>query len=373
VVDRSGAVESLGLTDLFGGVYRGKRVLVTGHTGFKGSWLCLWLRALGAEVSGLSLPPTTTPSHWALLGLDDVRESIVDIRDAAATASAIERAQPDVVFHLAAQALVRPSYAQPSVTFETNVMGLVNVLDALRACGSARAIVNATTDKVYSEDAASQGYSEDDPLGGHDPYSTSKACAELVTDCYRKSFFGISGTPRTAIASARAGNVIGGGDWSQDRLVPDLIRAAVAGTALRIRNPTAIRPWQHVLDPLSGYLRLGQALLEGHDAASPWNFGPDAASTVSVMSLVEVLEANWPGATHEVESSPGVHEAAILRLDVGKARGGLDWRPVWGSGETVSRTARWYRDYYERNQVTSTADLEAYVDSARRMHLAWAR
>jgi CDP-glucose 4,6-dehydratase len=248
----------------------------------------------------------------------------------------------------------------------------VNVLDALRACGSARAIVNATTDKVYSEDAASQGYSEDDPLGGHDPYSTSKACAELVTDCYRKSFFGISGTPRTAIASARAGNVIGGGDWVVDRQVPDLVRAAASGEPLRLRNPQATRPWQHVLEPLSGYLRIGQVLLAGDAVGDAWNLGPAADATLAVGEVVARLHQAWPQLQVEPDRGPHPHEAAELSLDCSKAGRELGWRPVWNADTTLQRTALWYQAFAENRSVRSRDDLAAFVADAHRAALVWA-
>lgn len=361
-------MEGLGLRQLFQGAYAGKRVLVTGHTGFKGSWLCLWLDALGAEVCGLALPPDTAPAHWTLLALD-ARERIVDLRDAGGVRDAIGQLQPEIVFHLAAQSLVRRGYAQPAETFATNVGGLVNLFEALRSCESVRAVVNATTDKVYREPAPAQGYAEDHPLGGHDPYSASKACAELVSDCYRGSWFAIAGKPR--LATARAGNVIGGGDWAEDRLVPDLVRAAAGATPLRIRHPDAVRPWQHVLEPLSGYLRLGQALLEGEAVEGAWNFGPVSGSTLSVAAMVARMQARWPGIT--VEASPGPHprEAATLVLDGAKAKRELDWHPIWDADTAIERSINWYRAFHERGQLRSRDDLEAYVDAARQAGCPW--
>lgn len=358
------------MTPQFGGVYAGSRVLVTGHTGFKGSWLCLWLQALGAHVTGLALAPSTTPSHWALLGLDDVDDLRVDLRDAAAVAAAVEHARPQIVFHLAAQPLVRRSYREPVETFDTNIAGLLHLLEAIRATDSIRTVVNATTDKVYREPAASpSGYVEDDPLGGHDPYSTSKACAELITDCYRKSFFA---ERDLRIATARAGNVIGGGDWSEDRLVPDFIRAAVAGTALPLRNPSAIRPWQHVLEPLSGYLCLGQALLQGASAEGAWNFGPSGDATMSVDALAARMQALWPGIG--IESSPGPHprEAGLLVLDSRKASEGLQWTSVWDADTTICRTIAWYHLHASTGAAGSRDDLERYVADAAAAGLAWA-
>ena len=362
-------MEGLALNNLFGGVYAGRRVLVTGHTGFKGSWLCLWLSALGARVTGLALAPDTDPAHWSLLGLNSVCDLRVDLRDGQAVRRALDQVQPEIIFHLAAQPLVRRSYREPLATFDTNVIGLVHLLEAVRTVSSVRALVNVTTDKVYLEQPVDTGYREGHPLGGHDPYSTSKACAELVTECYRKSFFTDSG-PR--VATARAGNVIGGGDWSEDRLVPDLVRAASTGETLKIRNPDAIRPWQHVLEPLSGYLRLGQGLLAGDTIEGPWNFGPAADATLPVQALVTQMQAEWPGLRAEYHPGPHPHEAKTLRLDCSKAVEVLAWQAVWNAGETLRYTIEWYRAYYERGQIRSGGDLQDYVAAARAAGLDWA-
>jgi len=354
----------------FGGFYAGKRVLITGHTGFKGSWLALWLRALGAKVAGLALAPETSPAHWTLLGLDGIADHRVDVRDPLAVHAVMQGHRPDIVFHLAAQPLVRRSYREPEATFSTNVTGLILLFEAVRACDAVRVLVNATTDKVYAEHAGGSGYVETDPLGGHDPYSSSKACAELVSDCYRRSFFDTGGGVR--IATARAGNVIGGGDWAEDRLVPDLVRAAASGRALKIRNPHAIRPWQHVLEPLSGYLCLAQRLWNDASLAGPWNFGPGPAGEISVQSLVERLAAHWNAIGIEPDGGAHPHEAATLRLDTGKARLHLAWRPVWDIEATLARTAAWYRGFHDRARVDSADDLSAYIDDARRRGLEWA-
>lgn len=365
-------MESLALKGMFGDIYRGTRVLVTGHTGFKGSWLCLWLRELGAQVSGLALAPETEPAHWNLLGLDDIDDRRVDLRDAAGVAAAIAQANPDVVFHLAAQPLVRRSYADPVATFATNVTGLVNLFEALRSGSSVRAVVNATTDKVYLEQSTERGYREEHPLGGHDPYSTSKACAELVSECYRKSYFTGAGQAQPRLATARAGNVIGGGDWSEDRIVPDLVRAAVAGTPLFLRNPEATRPWQHVLEPLSGYLRLGQALLRGEAVEGPWNFGPAPDATLPVRELVAKMREHWPSVSVRSAPGPHPHEAAMLMLDCEKAARELHWRPVWDADRSIARSIDWYRACHERGELRSHDDLSAYVEDARRAGMAWA-
>jgi CDP-glucose 4,6-dehydratase len=349
---------------LFGGVYDGRRVLLTGHTGFKGSWLALWLSELGAEVAGLGLAPSTYPSHWRLLGLDLAADDPVDLRDADAVRSAVERFAPEVVFHLAAQPLVRRSYRDPVETYLTNVLGVVNVLEACRDSRSVQAVVNATTDKVYRLDRGAHAYVESDPLGGHDPYSTSKAVSELVSASYRSSF-------DVPVATARAGNVIGGGDWSEDRLVPDIARAAVRGEAARIRNPNATRPWQHVLEPLSGYLRIGEMLLEHLVAPDAWNLGPHPDATLTVGDIVDRLRVAW---TFDVVIDDGEHpfEAPELALDSTKADRELGWRPVWDAATTLDRTAEWYKALHASGEVKTRDDLAAYVSAARAAGLSWA-
>lgn len=353
---------------LFGGVYAGRKVLITGHTGFKGSWLSLWLTALGADVAGLALRPSTDPSHWPLLDLGMIQDLDVDLRDREAVRHALGKVQPEIVFHLAAQPLVRRSYREPLLTFESNVLGLVHLLEAVRGMASVKAFINVTSDKVYRERITQSGYREDDPLGGHDPYSTSKACSELVTESYRKSFFGESG-PR--VATARAGNVIGGGDWSEDRLVPDFVRAASSGTVLHIRNPGAVRPWQHVLEPLSGYLRLGQLLLRGEAVEEAWNFGPAADATVSVQSLVSQMQSLWPKL--HTAPSPGPHprETAVLVLDSTKAAQKLQWQPVWNVAETLRHTIQWYHGFYAHGKLRSREDIDEYVTTATAAGLGW--
>lgn len=359
---------------LFGAVYAGRRVLVTGHTGFKGSWLALWLQALGARVFGLALPSEQTPAHGTLLGLG-MPERLIDLRDGAAVLAAVRGFEPEIVFHLAAQPLVRRSYREPAATFDTNVMGLVHLLEAVRASATVRVLVNATTDKCYDNVNTSRGYRESDALGGHDPYSASKACAELVSASYRTSFL----APQTgraypiAVATARAGNVIGGGDWSEDRLIPDLVRAALAGHPTAIRNPQATRPWQHVLEPLSGYLLLGQRLLADPAAcAEAWNFGPAADGHLSVGEVVTRFAEHWPAVRHALDTRPQPHEAALLHLDCDKARSRLGWQPVWDAATTLARTARWYRGFHEAGTLASHDDLRQYVLDARHAGLAWA-
>jgi CDP-glucose 4,6-dehydratase len=364
----------MALSELFGTVYAGRRVLVTGHTGFKGSWLVFWLRALGARVAGLALDPDTKPSHWNLLALDDVTDHRVDLRDSAGLIKVLQTHRPEIVFHLAAQPLVRRSYRESVNTFDVNVMGLVNLLEAVRASPSVRVLVNATTDKVYEDRVSDTGYRETDPLGGHDPYSSSKACAELVSACYRKSFFSQDDGRGFAmnLATARAGNVIGGGDWAEDRLVPDLVRAGESNHALKIRNPAATRPWQHVLDPLSGYLRLGQALLDSEKFAEAWNFGPGNEGELTVRELASLLHGKWPALRIEHDGEAHPHEAAVLRLDCAKAKQQLGWRPVWNIGTAVNRTADWYRTFHDSGRLSTEGDLAAFVDDARRARLGWA-
>ncbi len=360
--------------DLFGGVYAGRRVLVTGHTGFKGSWLALWLQSLGAEVCGLALPAEPGPNHLQLLDLT-MDEALVDLRDAPAVAAALARFEPEVVFHLAAQPLVRRSYREPSATFDVNVMGLVNLLEAVRATPSVRVVVNATTDKCYLNRETREAYREDDPLGGHDPYSASKACAEIVSASYRQSFLAAGdgrGRP-VALATARAGNVVGGGDWSEDRLLPDLVRSAVSGTSVPIRYPQATRPWQHVLEPLAGYLLLGERLLaDPRGDAEAWNFGPDASGQLSVAQVIVAFARQWPAVRCDVDRTPQPHEAGLLALDCAKARQRLGWRPVWDAALTLERTAAWYRRQHESGELGSRDDIERYVADARRAGVAWA-
>lgn len=367
-------MEAVELNQSFGGTYSGRRVLVTGHTGFKGSWLALWLRSLGAEVAGLALDPEHSPSHWEQLRLPLAIDARCDLRDADAVRGVVARFQPEIVFHLAAQALVRRSYREPAATFAANIGGLVNLFEAVRSCDSVRAVVNATTDKVYAPRATPAGYVETDPLGGHDPYSASKACAEIVSASYRLSFFSPTepGERRVGLATARAGNVVGGGDWAEDRLVPDLVRAAAAGTQLVLRNPRATRPWQHVLEPLAGYLLLGQKLLAGEAVDSAWNFGPANDATLEVAEVVARLQQHWPTFKVGHDMAPQPHEAALLALDCSKSEQLLGWRPVWDAATTLRRTVDWYRALDSDGELRSVDDLAAFVRDARKAGLAWA-
>jgi CDP-glucose 4,6-dehydratase len=327
--------------------WSGRRVLVTGHTGFKGSWLSLWLQAMGADVTGMALPPETSPNLFDVAGVaNGMNSRIVDIRDARALDEAVGMARPEVVFHLAAQPLVRLSYQDPLQTFATNVMGTANLLDALRRHGGAKAVVIVTTDKCYENREWLWPYRESDALGGYDPYSSSKACAELVAASFRQSFFPEKTYPvhGTAIATARAGNVIGGGDRSADRLIPDIVRAFEEGRPVRLRNPSSIRPWQHVLDPLGGYLLLAASLLEnGMRDAEAFNFGPRGTDTLAVREIVETAAKLWPGDVRwEADDGPHPHEANLLRLDSSKAHARLGWQPRLSVGEAVEWSVSWY-------------------------------
>ena len=333
-----------GLVNPSAAFWRGKRVLVTGHTGFKGSWLCHWLLHLGASVTGLALAPDTKPSLFMQSRLADrLTSRLDDVRDRDATRRAVAAARPEIVLHLAAQSLVRRSYADPVGTFATNVLGTAHVLEAARGIEGLRAIVSVTSDKCYVSRDDGVPHRETDPLGGADPYSSSKACAELVTGAYRQAFFA-GGTSAVALASVRAGNVIGGGDWAADRLVPDCVRAFGAGRPVPLRNPHAIRPWQHVLEPLAGYLVLAELLWRDPGGAEAWNFGPDDADARAVSAVVERVARAWgnnAGWTAQAGAHP--HETAELRLDSAKARARLGWRPRLTLDQALDWTVDWYR------------------------------
>lgn len=340
--------------------WMGRKVFITGHTGFKGSWLSLWLERLGADVAGFSLEPPTTPSlfHAARVG-ENIADLRGNIRDMPAMRSALAHEQPEVVFHLAAQPLVRASYGEPVETFATNVLGTISLLEAVRQVDSIHAVVVVTSDKCYENQEWHWGYRETDTLGGHDPYSASKACAELATAAWRRSF--LSTAARTVgVATVRAGNVIGGGDWAVDRIVPDAVRAIAAGKPLVVRRPQAIRPWQHVLEPLRGYLTLAERLFaEPERWSSAWNFGPSDDDSVPVGSLLDRFYSAWGAGSWLAESAvTGPHEAGLLRLDCSKARSVLGWRPALGLNEAVAMTAEWYR---RGNSSDESADMRGFT------------
>ncbi|MBE3022571.1 CDP-glucose 4,6-dehydratase [Campylobacter sp. 7477a] len=360
---------------MFNNIYYGKTVFITGHTGFKGSWLSYWLMKMGANVVGYSNEIPTKPSHFELLNLD-MKSFFADIRDIDKLNVAIKESKPDIVFHLAAQPLVRLSYKNPIETYETNVIGTLKVFEACRTNG-VKAIVNITSDKCYENKEWVWGYRENDPMGGYDPYSSSKGCAEIITSSYRNSFFNLDKyniSHQTLLASARAGNVIGGGDWADDRLICDVARAASKNEAVLIRNQKATRPWQHVLEPLSGYLLLGQKLLEGRkEFADGWNFGPREEGNYNVGEVLIELKKHWDKVEFKFETnSKNPHEANLLKLDCSKANIKLGWRPTWDSKIAFKKTISWYKSYYENSaEVLTKSDLESYIKDARIKKMEW--
>ena len=338
--------------------WRGKRVFMTGHTGFKGSWLSLWFQQLGVDLTGYALNPPTDPSLFEVAKVGGgMRSIIADIRDAEALAKAMREAKPDIVIHMAAQPLVRYSYQAPVETYATNVMGTVHLLEAVRQTDTVRAVVNVTSDKCYENKEWPWGYRENEPMGGYDPYSNSKGCAELVTAAYRNSFFNPAKYAEhgVAIASGRAGNVIGGGDWAADRLIPDILRAIEAGQPVNIRSPHAIRPWQHVLEPLSGYLALAEKLhTEGTAYAEGWNFGPNDEDAKPVQWIVEQLTSQWgDGASWQLDQQPQPHEAHYLKLDCSKAKARLNWHPAWPLSCTLASIVSWHKPWLAGDDMKS--------------------
>jgi len=339
-----------------------KKVFITGHTGFKGSWLSLWLQQLGAKVTGYALPPPTKPSLFEVVQVAQGMKSIIgDIRDGDMLAKAMQRAEPDIVIHMAAQPLVRQSYVDPVVTYSTNVMGTVQLFEAVRQTPSVRAVVNVTTDKCYENKEWVWGYRENEPMGGFDPYSSSKGCAELVTSAYRNSFFNTvrNGDHQVAVSSARAGNVIGGGDWADDRLIPDILRAIASGQSVNIRNPQATRPWQHVLEPLNGYLVLAEKLYtEGSVFAEAFNFGPAEEDAKSVQWIVEQLTQSWgDGANWHLDGRTHPHEAHYLKLDCSKARIMLGWQPNWNLTQALQAIIVWHKAHSANQSSTELRSL----------------
>ena len=332
-------------------IYGNRRVLITGHTGFKGSWLSLWLTELGANVIGYSLEPPTEPNLFESVNLKDkITHIIGDVRDEKHLTAIFEKYQPEFVFHLAAQPLVRLSYKEPRLTYETNVMGTINVQEAVRKTNSVRVCVIITSDKCYENREWVYGYRETDPMGGYDPYSSSKGCAELVTAAYRRSFFNpedYGENYNVALSSVRAGNVIGGGDWGEDRLIPDCMRALSKGEKIVIRNSSATRPWQYVLESLSGYLLLGALMYkDGTKYSDAWNFGPNDESIIAVEELVKLVIKYWGSGSYTIDTSSHLHEAGLLKLDASKARALLGWKPIYDVYEAVEKTINWYKNFY---------------------------
>jgi len=348
--NRKGKVEDMGL--MFGDIYKGKRVLITGHCGFKSSWLGLWLKNLGATVMGISHPPRSDPNHYKLLGLHDMLEK--DIHSDISFVAEINSLFPDLLIHLAAKAIVPKAFDEPEQTFFHNVMGTVHILELCRQCPSIKGVVVITTDKVYEDKNWNWGYRETDKLGGKGPYSASKVCIEQVINCYRESY-GLN------IAAARAGNVIGGGDWSYKRLIPDIVRATSKGEKVIIHTPNATRPWQHVLEPLKGYLILGQKILQGENVNRAWNFGPEGE--VNVRKVLEIAQGIWPRIKYEVDNIPThPHMVYLLKLDSTEAKKVLGWKPVWSIQQAVEKTIQWYKSFYEKGLVTTGTDILNYEE-----------
>lgn len=358
----------------FKNIYKGKRIIVTGHTGFKGSWLTLWLKQLGAEVHGIALEPRTRNDNFVVTGLKDkIGHHICNIKERQALIELFSRIQPQIVFHLAAQALVKRAFDDPADTYETNLMGTVHILEAVRFTPSVKTVVMITSDKCYKNVEWEWGYRETDALGGLDPYGASKACAEMAVQSYRESFFNIPGSPK--VASTRAGNVIGGGDWSEKRIVPDIIRALIAGKPVELRNPQATRPWQFVLEPLSGYLWLGAKMTLEGDLSSGWNFGPELSFIVTVGTLTEKMIKMWgKGTIKDISDKSEFHEATLLSLDISKARYRLHWQPTLTLDETIAFTVDWYKAFTGKKSMHDLGihQINDYMKKALERGVQWA-
>jgi CDP-glucose 4,6-dehydratase len=364
-------MESLEMTTLFGGIYKNKTVFITGHTGFKGSWLAEWLRLLGANVVGYALKSDTEPAHFNLLESDYIF-ILANINNVKALKKALKTHKPDIVFHLAAQSLVRESYKNPVLTYQTNVFGTLNLYEAVKSTPSVKAIVCITTDKVYDNKEWERAYTENDNLGGYDPYSASKACVEILSDSYRKSFF----QDKIPLATVRAGNVIGGGDWANDRLLPDIVRASRENKTVFIRNPQSIRPWQHVLEPLSAYLLLGQKLLtpslNQSQYATSWNIAPNLEDCQPVKNVLEKVKKQWANVDFHFENDKeNLHEAHLLKLDTTKAKTVLQWQPIWQLDKAIEKTIEWYKAFYGNNKVLTHSQIASYIKDAKQANAIW--
>lgn len=353
-------------------IYQNKKVFITGHTGFKGTWLGLWLQRLGAKVYGYSLAPYSTPNHFSLIQeKNDICSYIADINDLQTLQNTLSEVEPDIIFHLAAQPLVRESYLDPQTTFQTNIIGVFNLFQSARSLKNLKAIINVTTDKVYENKEQIWAYRENDALGGYDPYSASKACSEIVTDSMRKSFFNPSNFGKThqiLIATARSGNVIGGGDWSKDRLIVDLVLSAKSKQSALIRSPRATRPWQHVLEPIYGYLLLGEKLLQREVLyASSFNFGPKSEDNLEVGKIIEIAKTQWCEINYTIQedNSSNPHEAGLLMLDPTKAQKLLQWHTLWNAQEAIEKTIDWYREFYTHNQIITFKQLDEYTNQIK--------
>lgn len=361
---------------MFNNIYSGKRVFITGHAGFKGSWLALWLIKLGATVKGYSLYPITAPSHWNLLGLN-IESVNWDIGDSVRLEEEILNFKPDIVFHLSAQAIVLRAYENPRETYEVNVMGTLKLLEACRKCDSIKAIINITTDKCYDNKEWVFRYREIDALGGYDPYSSSKACSEILTASFRSSFWNLTDYPtkhHVLIATCRGGNVIGGGDWARDRLIPNAVRATQNGDSVLIRDPEATRPWMHVLDALSGYLLVGQGLLEGKkECAKPWNIGSSDENSISIADTLKLMQETWCEIQYIIDNEDHPHEAKFLNIDSSQAQLELQWRTVWSIKRAMEKTTLWYKNYIHHNTLLSSLQINEYIADARKQQLIWTR
>ncbi len=369
-------MENLVTNPLFNKIYNNKKVLITGHTGFKGSWLSLWLNKLGAHVTGYALAPHTQPNHFNILNTE-INSIIEDLSSYETLEKTIAKSNPEIIFHLAAQPYVIESYHNPLNTYQTNVMGTLNVLEAARKNSNVKAIVLITTDKVYQNTEKKTGYTEDERLGGYDPYSSSKACCELLINSYRDSFLNIknyNSEHNTLIASARAGNVIGGGDWGNNRLIPDIVKNAACNNITTLRNPTAVRPWQHVLESLSGYLLLGQKLLEENtNFSGAWNFGPNYNKEIAVKELAEILKTQWDKVKFKEtnNSTNKYHETQILKLNSSKSINKLNWTPLWDGKKAIEQTIKWYKDFYDSKNIISQQQLDEYIKEGINKKVIW--